>query len=1021
MRSIKDISKIVDESMELTLDSLKFIELEILFRLAERIDMLDDVYKLYTILSRGDVIYERNFSNDNFLIANAKVILKTMSHAKVYHDAVKEYEMQANRAYAMYIVDGNCVKKNPDVPSVYENRITDYDALLNGKQAETKSNKERANFGDIYLVKTSVDSDVRIKFEQLKVKKETFRMKHRKTGAIVILMEEIMKAADKLDAAEGTNYRRKTLEGNIYETSTGEKIKAQEYKIDGVVNMAGQVAAGKSTFADALSVSLMDSRHRIVMILATVDSVIKKAALLNKLGYEVCTLIGNYGRGRHIDNQMRGMDHLPEYVSETLQQPCLLNAIMNDTEEVIQYGQEPCTSLKNAMINHSRKTYICQYFDICPRTLNDRKIKSADIVITTLEGFCYCTFGEEKENFLKYAITNFDLVIMDEVDSVVCSLDNIFAPMLAVNEYLTKNSEYRFGYKTSGLKYKMESNTDEQEFILKLDKFEYLMISISSEINGYKTGWNQSDLKSFSAMSLLNKLDPGSKATGVIPVIIWNAFYGLLKPQSIKKGDIREVELLNIAETGDISVPYMIQKIAEIIGYETENEPGKIEAKIAEVKVEFETLESGILKKLLFILKVIAFEQLYRSLSGLVEGMSDVPIELREILNRNLRTQQKFMPNAPVGNTLAIEVRDDEMYIKKQFALGRALALRMPYLILNDQGKALGANVLLMSGTGYMPGSERYHIGDKVDYVIEAEQAKRDYIANTQIVNLKSSTCVSGAKPELKNLNLKTLIEENEKKIIRCVKRDEKLLMIVNSYEQCKVAYKAIEKILRKHESEYEVWYLKSDSGELEGNNLDNSLQRRDITGFHEGILIAPACVIERGYNIVDISGNAWFDTVMFLVRPMVDPSDYNVHVQKVNGYIMNHYTELNYGDRIDVIDQMRREAFERYAKLNGTRGSLSDLPNEMKTDAIASLFVVIEQVFGRLCRLGSDIKEKFPTIYWVDGAFNASGEDKFDTLKELETYLENLMEHSHNPLVAKTLYEPFYKALKGEKINEQK
>lgn len=1016
MRNIKDIRKIVDDSMELTFDSLRFIELEILFRLAERIGIMNDVNKLYTILSRGDVIYERNFSNDNFLIANAKVILKTMSHAKVYHDAVKEYEMQMNRAYAMYVIDGECLKRNPDIPVVYRDRINDYDALLNEVETETKSKKERANVRDTYFAKSSIGNDVRIMFEPIKAKKKVFGIKQRKTGAIEVAMEEIMKAADKLDQIEGTSYRRKTLEGNIFESSTGKKVKAQKYKIDGVVNMAGQVAAGKSTFADALSVLLMDGGYRIVMILSTVDSVIKKAGLLSKLGYEVCTLIGNYGRNRHIDNQMRGMDYLPDYISKTLQQPCLLNAVISDTAEVFKYGQEPCVSLKNAMDNNSRKTYVCQYFDVCPRTLNDRKIKSADIVITTLEGCCYCAFGEEKENFLKYAIANFDLVIMDEVDSVVCSLDNIFAPVLAVNEYLTKNSDYRFAYKTSGLRNKMESNEDEQEFIWRLDKFEHLMTSISSEITEYRTGWSQSDLESFSAMSLLNKLDPNSKKTGVIPMIIWNVFYGLLKPQSMKKGDIREIELLNIAETGDISISYMKQKIAAIVGYGMEDDPGKIETRIAETEAEFEKLGPDILKKLLFILKVIAFEQLYRSLSGLVEGMSDVPIELREILNRNLRTQQKFMPSAPVGNTLAIEVRDDEMYIKKQFALGRALALRMPYLMLDNQGKALGANVLLMSGTGYMPGSERYHIGDQVDYVIEAEQGKRDYIANTKIVNLKSSICVSGTKPELKNHNLKALIEENEKKLIKCVKRDEKILMIVNSYEQCQAAYKSVERILRKQESEYEAWYLKSDSGELEGNNFDNSIQRRDITSFNKGILIAPACVIERGYNIVDISGNAWFDTVMFLVRPMVDPSDYNIHVQKVNGYIMNHYMELNYKDRIDVMDQMRKEAFERYAQLNGTRGNLSDLPDEMKTDAIASLFVVIEQVFGRLCRLGSKMKEKYPTIYWVDGAFNASEEGKFDTIKELEKYLEYLMTRSHNPLVAKTLYEPFYRALKGEK-----
>lgn len=1019
MRSMKDIRKIVDSCMELTFDSLKFIELEILFRLAERIGMFEDVNKLYTLLSRGDVIYETDFAEDNFLIANAKIVLKTMSHAKVYHDAIKEYQLPGNRLCTMYIIEDNCLKKNPEAPTVYESRISDYDALLEGGVIYIKSNKERATSRDIYLVKTNSGNDVRIKFETLKTKKSVIDHKERMGGAINISMGDILVAADKLDLLEGADYRRRTLEGNIYETVKAEKIKAEVYKIDGVVNMAGQVAAGKSTFADALSVALMDKEYRVVMILSTVDDVIKKTRMLKSLGYKACSLIGNYGRGRHIDNQMRGMDYLSEHVSEILQQPCLLNALINESTEVLKYGQEPCTSLKNANDKNYRNTYVCQYYDICPRTENDRAIKSADIVVTTLEGFCYCSFGEKKDNFLEYAITNFDLVIMDEVDSVVCSLDNVFAPMLAVNEYLTKNSGYRFDYKTSGLKAKLESNKEEQDFINELDKFEYLMISISSEIMQYKSGWSESELKSFSAMSLLNKLDPASKTTRGVPQIIWDAFYSLLKPQSIRKGDTREVELLNIAETGNVPVQYMIEKISEIVANRTEMDFNKIEEKRVHVEKLFNELDTKTQKKLTFILKVIAFEQIYRKLSGLVEGLQDVPIELREILNRNLKTQQKFMPNAPIGNTLAIEVRDNEMYIKKQFALGRALALRMPYLVLDEHGNPQGANVLLMSGTGYMPGSDRYHIGDKVDYVIEAEQAKRDYIANTKIVNLKSSTCVSGVKPELKNHNLKTLIEENEKKIFKCVKRDEKILLIVNSYEQCKVAYKAVEKILRKHESDYEVWYLKSDSGELEGHSLDNGLQRRDITSFKEGILIAPACVIERGYNIVDISGNAWFDTVMFLVRPMVDPSDYNVHVQKVNGYIMNHYTSLNYRNRISVMDQMRKEAFDRYARLNGVKGSLSDLPDEMKVDAVASLFVVIEQVFGRLCRLGSTMKEKYPTIYWVDGAFNATEQGKFDTLKELENYLEELMEHGPNPLVAKTLYEPFYKALKGERPNE--
>ena len=93
----------------------------------------------------------------------------------------------------------------------------------------------------------------------------------------------------------------------------------------------------------------MDSGYRVVMVLATVDAVIKKADLLRKLDYEVCTLIGNYGRRRHIDNQMRGMDYLPEYVSDTLQQPCLLNAIINESTEVIKYGQDGLSVMRSSL------------------------------------------------------------------------------------------------------------------------------------------------------------------------------------------------------------------------------------------------------------------------------------------------------------------------------------------------------------------------------------------------------------------------------------------------------------------------------------------------------------------------------------------------------------------------------------------------------------------------------------------------------------------------------------------------
>lgn len=1014
MRSISYAKKCVKENMDISFSESKFVELEILFRLAERIGQINKADKLYMILSRSDVIYERKeaFSEENFLIANARNLLKTMNQAKVYRDTLHEYTLESNKKYTFYEIEDNCLKRREPLPIIYADRILDYDSFLNIGEIKLGVKKEIANYKDTYLVKIDKNNTTYMKFENLNVSGKKEKIKFKKSGDIVASIEEIMESADELDRLEGTSYRRKILEDNIYEIKESSKIKINQIYINGVVNLAGQVGSGKSTFADALSSATVKKGYRVVMILATVDAVLKKYKLLKKLGYEICTLIGNYSRSKHIDNQMGGKDYLPEHISEILQQPCLLNALENDTTKIIKYGQEPCTILrkikeKDKTHKSSKTTYICPYYNFCPRTENDRRIYNADIVITTLEGYCYCNFGSERKNFLEYAISNFDLIIMDEIDNVVCVLDEIFSPVLAVNKYIVKNTEYCANYQSDTYENKCRDTIGTEEVCYQISKLQSSMKLISKQVKEHQTGWSDTDLKSFSAMTLLYKIE--SKLENKIGKKIWKVFYNLLTPNSLKKGNIKEIELLSLITASNEAIYYMIEKISEIIEY-------KEGVKSEIIKEEFQKMDNRILKKLIFILNVIEFEQTYRKLSNLIESMQDIPIELREILSRIFGTQQKYMPSSPVGNVFEIEVRDDDMYIKKQFAFGRALALKMPYLILDSKGNPIGPNVLLMSGTGYMPGSERYHIDNNVNYVIEAEQEKRDYIARTKIYNLRSEHRVSGADEKFKNQNLQALIQEHEVTIKKCMKNNEKILMIVNKYEQCEVACAAVEKILRKYDLDVNVRFLKSDSEDIKYNSSDNGLQRRDVTSFQDDILIAPACVVERGYNIVDVLGNAWFDSVMFLVRPMPDPSDYNLYVQRVNGYIINKYKDLTCMNRVEIVEDIRKDAFKHYSEVSKIRGSLSDLPDYMRTDAIAALFVTIEQVFGRLCRMGSTIKEKPPKIYFLDGAFNSNEEGKFNTFKELQKYLKYLIEDSPNPLVAKTLYEPFYQALKGEK-----
>ncbi|WP_102265916.1 hypothetical protein [Massilicoli timonensis] len=1032
MRSIKETARIVKNSMDhLSLSPENFVKIEILFRLCEIIGINERVNLFYTLLQQKDIIVENNYDRNNFLLSNAKILLNYLSYSKNYHDILKEYTIKSNLEYCLYKIEDNKIFRNPTPPTVYTERVKDYDKLLNTKTNTDRTPKPKADYNNNYIVSYDRKSIPLPKLEKLNKKENKITERERKRRNIEITKEELLCAADKLDVFEHKNYRRKILEDNIYYTRKGEKQAIDSYTIDGVINMAGQVGSGKSTFADALSVAMMDKEFRIVMIQPTINQVLEKAELFSSMGYNCIPLIGNSSKKDHINHQMNGKDYLPEYQSFVLQQPCLLNALLPNDSVTFQYGKEPCFSFTKAnekyenmdeKRNVNKKYYLCPYYDICPRNEQDREIKAADIVITTLEGFSMIRFSDSREIFMSYAIRNFDLVIIDEVDNALCKLDSIFSPVLKANEYFTNNTkEYREKFEQGSLKSKIEIDNNQKELYWNLYRFQILMVSIGTDLNENLTGWSDSTIKSFSGFSLLQKLkrEERKKDKNTLSDIFWDSLSSFFK---FADRNTSLYQLLKTVENSDVKFSDIEKNLVDAIVENsfTTNKTEKLSREQIEneIKTEIEDFSNEMRKRLLFLLKVIAFEQVYHTISISVGEINDLPMDLREILNRSFVQQQKILPSSPIGNTLSIEYkRDDDLYIKKQFAFGRALAMKMPYLVLDDDGSSLGANVLLLSGTGFIPGSNKFHVSDTVDYIIEAEQIKRDFIANSEIINLRSETRVSGIFDDKKKEdNLKKLIKEKSNTFIKCVRNEENILVIVNSYEQCKIAQEEISKILKNEQPNCHVYRLNPDSAEIE-DEAQAVIQRRDITSFKEGILVAPACVIERGFNIVDPLGNATFDTVFFLVRPLNDPSDFQIHVQRVNGYIMNKFSSKGYENLINIIEDMRKEAYGKYSLLNYPSYSLSTLLDEDKKDIVASLFVTIQQIFGRLCRIGATLKNKYPKIYFVDGAFNAPDPNSFDTLKELEKYLEEIMDDDKNGIVARTLYEPFYEALKkGEK-----
>lgn len=263
------------------------------------------------------------------------------------------------------------------------------------------------------------------------------------------------------------------------------------------------------------------------------------------------------------------------------------------------------------------------------------------------------------------------------------------------------------------------------------------------------------------------------------------------------------------------------------------------------------------------------------------------------------------------------------------------------------------------------------------------------------------------------------MVDKCTQNIISELDKEGKILLVVNSFSQAEVVATHLSANLIKRGCKEEVCALVSDRS-IDKGEPDRYIRRGEVYKFDKKkarILVAPALAIERGHNIVDEQGHSSLSSVFFLIRPMGVPDDVKEKSIKMNGYIATKMYEYKGTDIYEKNLYVRQEAAKFWNRMNYSSkirlDNLSDI--EIKTDLVATMFVLILQIFGRLCRV-TDASKNPPTVYFVDGAFRkrTDAEQGFDTLNELYLYLKNMLADSESGEIAKTLYEPFFTAYEG-------
>lgn len=822
--------------------------------------------------------------------------------------------------------------------------------------------------------------------------------------SIEITVEELLDCAKQMKEINPDDYCLQILQQNVIkQVKNGSLSVSQRLNISQVVNIVGMVGSGKSTLIKVLSFWAHLNKKQIIIVVDTVTEVLNLWQYLYDLNVQCSPLVGRGERLKYINQIVKtGESCLAAQLSQYLTNSCIIDGMDDAREESMVYGKEPCYSLKKG------RNHLCPYFDKCPGTKMLRECYSSSVVITTVAGFAVSRVGRNKELFLEMVLNQADIVVFDESDRVQKTLDHLFMPETSFDAYISECAEDCSKYMRLSSQ-KREENRAAQYYDELQRQSVTVMSCVLKALRQELGTWNRIAYgDSFSALTLLDDLYDDERYG--IPQKIYKELYALIDQENEQGENNPLWKLLRVScQSSDFKV--FDQMYLEWLEQEQSAFPRDKARRVTIIQDA----------RIKLILCLIYFDHFIRELSDAYEACHETSYgqnDLFGFLQSRFQEQQRILPSALCGNLFGMKKTDSQdIVLFRQFAFGRSLMNDLPYLRTDEEGNAAGPHVVLLSGSSWAEGSYEYHINRPVNYILEADADKRAFLGKTSFFESGLSERVSGAG-ENRIETLTVLTRKTVDSIIEEYDRNAgKILLIVNSYDQAEKVQQTLQAELRKKQCNALVCRMVSDAINIA--NCDGTIRRGEISKFAalpDSILIAPAMAIERGHNIVDETGHSALGAVFFMVRPMSVPDDVQEKGSKLNGYIESH-CKREPGESIFAYNaRIRKIATKHWQIINGSKAyGLSELDLESQKDVVATLFILILQIFGRLARV-TDTTRPAPHVHFVDGAFRKPDDkpNDFDCLNSLGSYLESLMNNPESAEIAKTLYEPFYKAFKG-------
>ena len=1010
--------QLIEEAMPLS----RFAAIEAVLYLLSLTAPDADPTKAYLLFTQYQLIGTTQCSDIEHTLQQARSKLGYYRSQKYWQDDLREYRKKrydAVRAFSIQQVDEkrSFSKAIGPYPYPYEERAKEWVRFWPERVEDLKAPTyaESGTYRYMYSLESGDSETVRVKLNCAGVDTAwSMPVEKNCRPPITISIKELLSTAEKMAEICPGDPCFTILKTNILKEVNGFTVQpCSELTIREVVNMVGMVGAGKSTLIKVLSFWFHQHGLRMTVVVDTVAETLSLQKYLSSLGVAASPLIGRSERMKYI-NQVSQPDEicLSASYSQYLTPACLIDGMDEQHDAAIVFGKEPCYSLKKG-----NQHYLCPYFEQCSGTKMLRDCYTASVVVTTVAGFAASRVGTARETFLELAMRDFDLVVFDESDRVQKTLDHFFMPETSFNNYIRECAEDCSAYMKLSSKHR-EENLAAQRYDEMQRQSVTVLSCIVKSLHHELGAWRKITYGDpFSALTLLDDLYQ-TETEFKIPHAVYQAIYNLIDMQDeerIRQSTLWAVLDSSCKSTDEFFFDRMYQLWLTELG-ETFPRPEKNKArKIQDARIKL-------------ILRLIYFDHFIRGLSDAYEASHETSYgqnELFGFLQTRFRQQQHFLPSALCGNLFGLKKTDEEdIILFRQFAFGRSLMKDLPYLRTDQHGNPAGPHVILLSGSSWAEGSYEYHVNRPVNYILEADAEKRVFLEKTRFFESGFLERISGAGDDQRVAQLRAATQKAVDLIISEYKRKAgKILLVVNSYAQALEVQQTLETALRKANCSARTCRMIADA--INAPSGEDTVRRGEVSRFAQlnaDILIAPAMAIERGHNIVDEYGHSALSAVFFMVRPMAVPDDIQQKGSKLNGLVESHCKREPQESLFAYNARIRQFAARQWNKMSKTKAfGIAELSEDERKDVVATLFVLILQIFGRLARV-TDVSRPAPHVYFIDGAFRSRPEkaEDFDCLSELGQYLEKLMTQKESSEIAKTLYAPFYQAYRKDISYEQ-